>query len=135
MMPSGRVVVSSGSPWEPLVGYSRAVRAGSFIAVAGTTGTDAEGRVVAPGDLVTQTRVALEKIERALEQVGAKMSDVIRTRIYLTDIARWEVVGRVHGEVFGEIRPASTMVEVRALISPEIHVEIEADAIDLRSHA
>jgi enamine deaminase RidA (YjgF/YER057c/UK114 family) len=121
--------VSSGSPWEPIVGYSRAVRVGAHIFVAGTTGTDAEGRLVAPGDLVTQTRVSLAKIGAALEEVGAKLSDVVRTRIYVTDIDHWELVARVHGETFASIRPATSLVEVRRLISPDILVEIEADAI------
>jgi len=126
-----RKTVSSGSPWEPIVGYSRAVRVGAHVFVAGTTGTDAEGQLVAPGDLVTQTRVSLGKIQAALEELGARLTDVVRTRIYVTDIDHWELVARVHGELFGSIRPATSMVEVRRLISPDILVEIEADAIVL----
>lgn len=113
--------VSSGSEFEDLVGYSRAVRAGAYVVVAGTT---------APGDdLATQTRKTLRRIEIALHEVGASLSDVVRTRIYVTDISRWREVGEVHAEVFGDIRPVATMVEVSALISPELLVEIEADAV------
>ena len=119
---SGRRNISSGAPWEGVVGYSRAVRIGPHIAVAGTTG---------PGpayDIGAQTREALRRIEIALNQAGAMLSDVVRTRIYVTDISRWREVAAVHSEVFGEIRPAATMVEVAALIAPELLVEIEADA-------
>jgi enamine deaminase RidA (YjgF/YER057c/UK114 family) len=115
-----RLTVSSGSEYEDMVGYSRAVRTGPYIAVAGTTGG---GNGVA-----TQTREALRRIEIALDQAGASLSDVVRTRIYVTDISRWQEVGAVHAEVFGEIRPVATMVEVSALISPELLVEIEVDA-------
>ena len=115
-----RVNVSSSSPYESAVGYSRAVRTGSFVVVAGTTG--------AGDDIAAQTREALRRIRIALEQTGASLSDVVRTRIYVTDISRWREVGVVHAEVFGEIRPVATMVEVSALISPELMVEIEADA-------
>jgi enamine deaminase RidA (YjgF/YER057c/UK114 family) len=120
--------ISSGAPWEPTVGYSRAVRVGPYVHVAGTTGTDAEGRAVGPGDVYAQARHALSKISDALEQAGARLDQVVRTRIFVTDIGRWEEVARAHGEVFGEIRPAATMVEVSRLIAPEILVEIEADA-------
>ena len=124
-----RKAFSSGSPWEPVVGYSRAVRIGPFVHVAGTTASDSSGDVVGEGDPYTQTKYALEKIERALHDAGAEMRHVVRTRMFVTDIARWEEVGRAHGEVFGSIRPAATMVEVRALIDPRMLVEIEADAI------
>jgi enamine deaminase RidA (YjgF/YER057c/UK114 family) len=116
-----RRIVSSGSDFESAVGYSRAVRLGRHIMVAGTTASGP--------DTATQTREALRRIEVALREVGAAMSDVVRTRIFVTDIARWREVGAVHAEVFGDIRPAATMVEVSALISPELLVEIEADAI------
>jgi enamine deaminase RidA (YjgF/YER057c/UK114 family) len=120
--------IESGSPWEARVGYSRAVRAGAHVAVSGTTGTDEEGIVAGP-DAYTQAKHALARIVDALRDAGARPSDVVRTRIYVTAIADWEAVGRAHAEVFGSVRPASTMVEVRRLIAPEICVEIEADAI------
>jgi enamine deaminase RidA (YjgF/YER057c/UK114 family) len=123
-----RLRISSGSPWEARAGYSRAVRAGTCVYVAGTTGTDASGAVVAP-DGYAQAKKALERIVAALHEAGARVEDVVRTRMYVTDINQWEAIGRAHAEVFGDARPASTMVEVRRLIAPDIVVEIEADAV------
>ena len=121
--------ISTGSKWEPIIGYSRAVRVGNAVYVSGTTASDASGALVGLNDPAAQTRQCLKNIEAALKQAGATLKDVVRTRLYVTDISAWEAYGRVHGEVFGEIRPATAMVEVNNLISPEMMVEIEADAV------
>lgn len=124
-----RMRISSGTKWEPIVGYSRVVKVGKLVHVSGTTATDSQGNVVGIEDAGAQTIQALKNIQRALESVGARLEDVVRTRIYVTDIKRWEEVGKVHGAFFKEIRPNTTMVEVKALVNPEMLVEIEAEAV------
>lgn len=124
-----RIKISSNTHWESAVGYSRAVRVGNVIEVAGTTAVDEDGRIVSPGDPFAQARFILGKIERALRAAGASLTDVVRTRMYVIDIHHWEAVARAHGEVFRDIRPAATLVQVGALIEPELVVEIEVTAV------
>lgn len=125
---SGRVTVSTGAPWESIVGYSRAVRVGPHISVSGTAPVGEDGEVVGVGDAYAQARRCIEIIEKALNDAGGGLEHVVRTRMFVTDISQWEAIGRAHGEAFGEIRPATSMVEVSALIDPDMLVEIEADA-------
>jgi len=124
-----RTNYATGTPWEPVVGYSRVVRVGQFVYVSGTTATDAQGQVVGAGDPYRQARQALANLEAALRRAGASPSDVVRTRMFVTNIADWEQIGRAHGELFRDVRPAATMVQVSQLIDPEMLVEIEADAV------
>ncbi len=124
-----RINISSGAKWEDIVGYSRAVRIGNIIEVAGTTAVDENGQTIGVNDPYEQTRYALRKIEKALQAAGASMQDVVRTRMFVTDISKWEEIGRAHGEFFRKVKPAASMIEVKGLISPELLVEIEVTAV------
>ncbi len=124
-----RMNYATGTPWEPVVGYSRAVRVGTLVFVSGTTATGPDGTLVGRGDAGAQARQVLANLRTALERAGARLEDVVRTRMFVTDISQWEAIGRVHGEVFGAIRPVTTLVEVSRLIDPDMLVEIEADAV------
>ncbi|NDJ35586.1 MAG: RidA family protein [Chloroflexi bacterium] len=125
----GRITISSGAPWEEVAGYSRAVRVGDTIHVAGTTATDSAGEVIGVGDAYAQTRACITKIERALQEAGASLSDVVRTRMFVVDIDQWETISQAHREAFGDVRPAATLVEVSRLIDPYMIIEIEAVAM------
>ncbi|MDQ6621658.1 MAG: RidA family protein [Pseudomonadota bacterium] len=128
-----RTQFSTGTPWEPIMGYSRAVRVGDHVVVSGTTATGADGKLVGVGDVLAQTRQAIANVAFALSRLGARLEDVVRTRLFVTDISQWELIARGHGEAFGSICPACTMVEVRRLIDPQMLIEVEADAIVVRN--